>query len=42
MWKIFCYEERGICEAIARHPRNPSVLVRYRNLKIRKVGHWKE
>jgi acetyl-CoA carboxylase carboxyl transferase subunit alpha len=22
--------------------RNPSVLVRYRNLKIRKVGHWKE
>ncbi|MDR0450774.1 MAG: acetyl-CoA carboxylase carboxyl transferase subunit alpha, partial [Treponema sp.] len=22
--------------------RNPSVLVRYRNQKIRKVGHWKE
>jgi acetyl-CoA carboxylase carboxyl transferase subunit alpha len=22
--------------------RNPSVLVRYRNLKIRKVGHWNE
>ncbi|AEF80862.1 acetyl-CoA carboxylase carboxyltransferase subunit alpha [Leadbettera azotonutricia] len=22
--------------------RNPSVLVRYRNLKIRKIGHWNE
>jgi acetyl-CoA carboxylase carboxyl transferase subunit alpha len=22
--------------------RNPSVLIRYRNQKIRKVGHWKE
>jgi acetyl-CoA carboxylase carboxyl transferase subunit alpha len=22
--------------------RNPSVLVRYRNQKIRKVGHWLE
>ncbi|MDR2150355.1 MAG: acetyl-CoA carboxylase carboxyltransferase subunit alpha [Spirochaetaceae bacterium] len=22
--------------------RNPSVLVRYRNLKIRKIGHWRE
>jgi acetyl-CoA carboxylase carboxyl transferase subunit alpha len=22
--------------------RNPAVLVRYRNLKIRKVGHWNE
>jgi acetyl-CoA carboxylase carboxyl transferase subunit alpha len=22
--------------------RNPSVLVRYRNQKIRKIGHWNE
>jgi acetyl-CoA carboxylase carboxyl transferase subunit alpha len=37
----------GIKEVLVREiedlsTRNPSVLVRYRNQKIRKVGHWKE
>jgi acetyl-CoA carboxylase carboxyl transferase subunit alpha len=34
--EVLIKELRDLCE------RNPSVLVRYRNQKIRKIGHWNE
>jgi acetyl-CoA carboxylase carboxyl transferase subunit alpha len=34
--KILLKDTADLCS------RNPSVLVRYRNLKIRKAGHWRE
>jgi acetyl-CoA carboxylase carboxyl transferase subunit alpha len=34
--EILVKELKDLCS------RNPSVLVRYRNQKIRKIGHWNE